>query len=146
VILVIDASVAVKWFVDEERCDLARSVFRQGIELTAPDLLLVEVANAVRNKARFALMTPAQARNAVNSLQGLFDRLAGPRGTITQAFDLAHTLNHPVADCMYLALARVAGGTLLTDDGALYLKAVGAKVEVVRLSDWSPDIAAASPG
>ena len=47
---------------------------------------------------------------------------------------------------MYLALARVAGGTLLTDDGALYLKAVGAKVEVVRLSDWSPDIAAASPG
>src|ERR1700722_16052105 len=48
--------VVVKWFVEEERCGLARDVFREGSELTAPDLLLVEVANAMRNKVRAGQM------------------------------------------------------------------------------------------
>ena len=54
-ILVIDASVAAKWFVDEPRRDQARDVLGRGMDLIAPDLILVEVANALRNKTRNGL-------------------------------------------------------------------------------------------
>jgi predicted nucleic acid-binding protein len=54
-ILVIDASVAVKWFVDEPRRDQTRDVPGRDMDLIAPDLILVEVANALRNKTRNGL-------------------------------------------------------------------------------------------
>jgi predicted nucleic acid-binding protein len=47
-ILVIDASVALKWFVDEPRRDQTRDVLGSDFDLVAPDLILVEVANALR--------------------------------------------------------------------------------------------------
>lgn len=138
-ILVIDASVAVKWFVEEERCDLARDVFREGSELTAPDLLLVEVANAMRNKVRAGQMTLTQARDALGKLPSLFDLFIGPRDTLVEAFELAQTLNHPVADCVYLACARIMDAVLLTDDETLHSKASAydAKLTVLRLGDWT---------
>jgi predicted nucleic acid-binding protein len=140
VILVIDASVAVKWFVDEERSELARDVFREGLELAAPDLLLVEVANAMRKKVRLGLMTLEQAQESLGILPNLFGQLRGPRDTLAEAFEFARTLNHPVADCMYLACARITDAILLTDDETLYLKAGGlsGKLAAMRLSDWAP--------
>ncbi len=59
--LVIDASVAVKWLVVEDRHALARDVLRDGFVLMAPDLLLIEVANALRNKVALKLAEWAQA-------------------------------------------------------------------------------------
>ncbi len=147
-ILVIDASVAVKWFVDEERFDLARDVFREGVELVAPDLLLVEVANAMRNKVRLGLMTLKQAQESLVALPNLFGRLLGPRDTFVEAFEFALAINHPVRDCMYLACARVLGAMLLTDDETLYLKAGGLsdKLTIVRLSDWAPGLSSSPTG
>ena len=54
-ILAIDASVAVKWFIDEPRRDQARDVLVRDFDLVAPDLILVEVANALRT--RFATVS-----------------------------------------------------------------------------------------
>ena len=49
--IVVDASVAVKWFLDErgsaEAKGLRRQFQRGDTELAAPDLLIYEVANAV---------------------------------------------------------------------------------------------------
>ena len=69
-----DASVAVKWFIEEEDSRSARrlrELFQQGtIDLDAPSLLTYEVASALRFRpvARF---TPRQLRGVTESLEGL---------------------------------------------------------------------------
>ena len=44
---VVDASVAIKWFVPEIHAEAARRLLREGITLLAPDLIWAEVANAL---------------------------------------------------------------------------------------------------
>ena len=143
-ILVIDASVAVKWFIEEDRCELARDVFREGIELVAPDLIFTEVANAMRKKVRDGEVAMEQARNALTGLANLFNRLVGPRDILVQSFEFACEIRHAVPDCVYLACASIAGAALLTDDETLFLKAGALKtaVKAMRLRDWTPGLLA----
>ena len=50
--VVVDASVAIKWFVPEIHADAARRLLREGMTLLAPDLIWAEVANALWRKWR----------------------------------------------------------------------------------------------
>ncbi len=140
--VVIDASVAVKWLVDEDRDRLARGVLRDGFVLLAPDLLLTEAANALRNKVRAALIGTMQAREALTHLPNFFDRFSSASELLIDAFEMACRLNHPVADCMYVVCAIQSGAILLTDDQALNQKAkmLGADIKTVLLSDWTPGL------
>jgi predicted nucleic acid-binding protein len=137
--LVIDASVAVKWLVVEDRHEIAREALDDRFELIAPDLLLVEVANALQKKLRAGLIAQAQATLALAALPGYFDALLPPAGVLALAFDIACRINHPVADCVYLACAKEAGVRLLTDDEKLYARSQRQEgVDVVLLRDWRP--------
>ena len=44
---VADASVVIKWYVDEVRHERARALLTGADEVTAPDFVLVELANIV---------------------------------------------------------------------------------------------------
>ena len=136
--LTIDASVAVKWLVVEDRHELARDVLRDEFVLTAPDLLLIEVANALRTKVRAKILDTAQAKSAIDVLPRYFDRLVRPSEVLAVAFDIACRINHPVADCVYVACAQATGGPLLTDDETLYKKAkgIGADIRIEFLAHW----------
>jgi hypothetical protein len=59
--LIIDASVAVKWFVSEEASDKADEVSASNHTLLAPRLIVIEVANALARKAMQKLITPLEA-------------------------------------------------------------------------------------
>ncbi len=54
---VLDASVLIKWFSDEEYTDIALKLrdefFHGNIKLVVPDLLLYEVSNALRYNPNF---------------------------------------------------------------------------------------------
>ncbi|HLH50102.1 MAG TPA: type II toxin-antitoxin system VapC family toxin [Roseiarcus sp.] len=142
--LIIDASVAVKWFVEEERRDLARDVLRDGFDLYAPDLALVEVANALRNKVRLGRTSYQQARASLTVLPSLFSRFIPQIETFREAFEIGCTINHSASDCVYLACVKILNTALLTDDAALFQKAssldLGAKT--LRLSDWKSGLPA----
>ena len=56
--LVIDASVAVKWFTLEADSDPAKQVLRSGLTLLAPRLIVTEVANALARKVAAKLARP----------------------------------------------------------------------------------------
>jgi len=144
--LVIDASVAVKWLVIEERHELARDVLRDGFFLSAPDLLLTEVANALRNKVRTGMIGEAQGRAALTELPRYFDRFFGPRDTLVKAFEIALKINHPVADCVYLACAQESGAALLTDDETLHQRAQQLRSDerCILLADWTPGLPVAT--
>lgn len=113
---VIDASVAVKWFVKEDNRDKARELLRDGFVRLAPDLIFVEVANALRKKAVLRQISVSQAIVALDDLSVYLPNVVANVVIIHDAFSLALELEHPVADCLYLACARHSGGQLVSAD------------------------------
>lgn len=65
--MIVDASVAVKWVLEEEFSDEARSL--AGKELYAPDLLYIDCANILWKKAAKGDLTLPQAASALKELQ-----------------------------------------------------------------------------
>ena len=120
---VVDASVAVKWFVDEPGSPAACAMLTSGEIFLAPDLLLVEAGNTAWKKVKRREMTPEQGEAMVRALPLYFDRLVHTDVLIARAYALAHRLDHPVYDCLYLALAELKAVQLVTDDQRL-VKAV----------------------
>jgi predicted nucleic acid-binding protein len=60
--LVVDSSVAIKWFITETYSQVARRILNDyqsgSINLLAPDLINAEIGNIVWKKQRFQGMNP----------------------------------------------------------------------------------------
>jgi predicted nucleic acid-binding protein len=123
VTLVVDASVAVKWLVPESRSDAAEAVLTATDDLLAPDILLVEVANALWKKVSRREVTTAEATEILDVLRTTRLELQPTGPLLNRALELGVALDHPVYDCVYLALAEVTRGRLVTDDGSLVRRA-----------------------
>jgi predicted nucleic acid-binding protein len=101
--VVIDASVALKWVLDEPGSDAASAL--RDEELIAPALWLLEAANALWRSVGVGQITIDEARARLAEL------LSAPVATLPvepyleEALDLAAAIGHPVYDCLYLALA-----------------------------------------
>lgn len=117
--LVIDASVAVKWYVNQPDTAKAIEIAGSGQTLIAPDLLLAETGNAFWQCVRAGLFKPADARDALSKLPHRFDVLRRMTALADEALRIAVTINHPVYDCFYLALARREAAPLVTADKRL---------------------------
>jgi len=116
VTLVVDASVAIKWFVEENRSDAARAVLTSGESLVAPDLVVPEACNAAWKKVKRGEISQEQGAAVARVLPMSFDRLIPTAELASRAFALGHQFEHPVYDCFYLALAETESATLVTDD------------------------------
>ncbi len=98
--------VALKWFKDEVGSDVARALLLRG-SLVAPELILPEVLNAGWEAVRLGLMVPAQLDAMAVELTPCFARLAGLAPLAASAARTALSIDHPVYDCFYLALAEL---------------------------------------
>lgn len=117
--LVVDASVACKWFVAEAGSDAAEALLTRGEALLAPDLIVVEFCNVAWLKLRRGEIAAEHARGMVHGLPDLLDEFV-PSGQLAgRALELANSLDHPAHDCFYLALAELRGTRLVTDDRRL---------------------------
>ena len=113
--LVIDASIALKWVVQEDGTDQAL-VLRQHARLIAPDLLVPECANILWKKVQRKELTRDEALLAARLLQGAEIELLPTRSLLEQAARIAIELDHPAYDCLYLALAMENGCRFVTAD------------------------------
>ena len=125
---VIDASVACKWFFEEPLSSDARALADSGEAFSAPDLILVECANAAWRRVSAETVPLAQARAFLAALPRWFDSLVPSARLHTTAFEMASALDQPVYDCQYLALAEHEETRLVTADRAF--------VKKVRGSPW----------
>ena len=129
--LVVDASVALKWVVEEEGSEAALAL--KGRDLAAPSLMRVEVANALRTLVARRAIAPATALDLFGLLQEAPVALIEPDDALERrALEIALDLGHPVYDCVYLALAERMGRVLVTADGRL-LRAVRATEHAARV-------------
>jgi predicted nucleic acid-binding protein len=114
---VVDASVAVKWVVEETGSDAARLL--SHTHLIAPDLLLTECANILWKKVQLGDLKKDGATARLNALLAAPVEIATSRELLAPALKLAIELKHPVYDCLYLALAARRGIPLVTADARL---------------------------
>jgi predicted nucleic acid-binding protein len=116
--LVIDASVVVKWYCDEEDTDIALKIkerfFENKCKLTAPNLLIYEVANTVR----FVKMFSAEERIGIlDDLYSIgFEFIYPDEKMMASALSMAVKYETTVYDAVYFALAREKGCAYVTAD------------------------------
>jgi predicted nucleic acid-binding protein len=116
---VIDASVALKWFIEEEGSAQANALLSGADLLIAPELIVAEVANAGWKAVRAGSMSPEQHDHAAARLPLAFDNLVLLAPLSPRAVSISRALDHPVYDCFYVALAEQHGATLVTADRRL---------------------------
>ena len=136
--LVVDASVAAKWYMDESDSPLARDILAKGIDLIAPDVIVAEVLNAIWSKRRKGLMPRLDLDQLHRSLTGSFTEIVAAPTVMKAAFELAVALDHPVYDCLYVALAEARDCPLITADARLLQRLVKSpcRDRVMSLAGW----------
>ena len=100
---VVDASVALKWVLDEPGRVAADALFDD--ELVAPSLWLVEAANALWKRVGRGDISAPEAGAMLAELHNAPVATTPLESDLSAAMDLAIRLKHPVYDCLYLAAA-----------------------------------------
>jgi predicted nucleic acid-binding protein len=135
--LVVDASVALKWFLLEEpHASQALAIVQGGDALIAPDFLVAEVCNAAWRSALLGRLTHSQLDEIATSVPRFFGALVSTTGLAPLAVAIARQLDHPVYDCLYLALAEAEQASFVTAD----LQLLG-KVRATPWEQWAMDLA-----
>ncbi len=112
--VVIDASVALKWVLDEPGSEAAAALLDE--ELAAPEFWLLEAANALWRRARRHELTREQASARLVELSNAPVATSTTLEDFAIAFQWAGRLDHPVYDCLYLALALRENTHVVTAD------------------------------
>lgn len=129
---VFDASVVVKWFVEDPLSDAAQDARLKWRPALAPNLMRVEVANALRRYVVLGHLRSDSAEDNLAMIPGVVD-LADHAPLIDEAFALACRLNHSMTDCLYAVLARRLNLPLITADAKLARKLEGVDGMDIRM-------------
>ena len=137
-LMVIDASVAVKWYLNEADSQDAAELLGASLVFHAPHLLKPEVASAISKHVIKGLAAPAVWDAARHKLDRSISHWHMSDTLLSEAFELACAMAHPIYDCMYLALARGLETVCVTADNRLLVKIAGTPYArlAVRLAAW----------
>ncbi len=113
---VIDASIAVKWYVPEIYEDESVSLLEQENDFHAPELIYPEFCNVIWLKIRRGEITQAEGETIVSELIKLNLTIHSHKNTINPAFIGATSSGQTVYDWTYLALAVSLSCEMVTAD------------------------------
>jgi predicted nucleic acid-binding protein len=113
--IVLDASVAVKWVLHEEHWITARRLLSNS-RLLAPHLLWAEVGNILWKRYRRREASVDEVRQMLADVGELPVTTFAHWPLLSDALDLAVSLDQTVYDCLYLALAESRRSVMVTAD------------------------------
>ena len=147
-ILTVDASVVVKWFVDEPLSEESRLLLAHRLHLRAPAILISEFANTIWKKVRRGEIADSGPYfDELASIPGIVDLLPDA-DVIQRAACIAVEIGHPVYDCLYLACAEATESAVITADRRLADKAAsrlpGVDVRYLGMPEVARDIQTAA--
>lgn len=117
--LIVDASVAAKWFLAEPDSAAALALRDSGT-LHAPSLLVSEIGNVLRSAVAQRRLPAMLAEQSLAWLiQDRAVNFADDHELALPALRIALALNHSVYDCLYLALSEKTGFPVVTADRRL---------------------------
>ena len=124
-LVVVDASVSLKWVLDDEE-SVARSIalrdeaHRQRAQMVAPSLWIYEVTNGLVVANLRGRIGDSQSRRALQLLQEVGVRLVDPKPE--DCLQTAARLGLSAYDAAYVALAGATRAVLWTGDRRLFEK------------------------
>ena len=136
--IIIDASVAVKWFVQDPQTEpnheqalvLLRAVVEGRLQAQQPVHWLPELAAVLAR-----LLPPDDALPAIELATALELNICDQYEVLQQAARMAIELKHHLFDTLYHAVALGIDGVLITADERYYSKAQSLG-HIQRLADW----------
>jgi predicted nucleic acid-binding protein len=124
--LVLDASVAAKWFLPPVGETLALEAFglleryaKGDLRFLVPDLFWPEFGNILWKAVRLKRISRAAAEEALGALEARKIPTFPTSSLLKEAFAIAVTFDRTVYDGMYVALAVAANAPLVTADERL---------------------------
>jgi len=132
--VVVDASVVVKWFVEEDyskEARLLRDAYASGVlDLVAPTLLPYEVLNALKYSSAFGEDELKEVSETLDDFQLTFHDLSG--SLAEKSIELAMRKGITIYDASYVALSHLLDAFLYTADEKLIRKAKSEKIRHIR--------------
>ncbi len=122
-ILVIDASVVIKFYIPEILSDKSAEVMTRvakgELMLCAPELLYPETGNILWKKQCRHELTPAEVDEIVDAITALPLRIESSMPVMPLAVSIAMYSGITVYDAMYMAVARIYKTKMITADKKL---------------------------
>ena len=118
--LVVDASVAIKWFLPEIHSDGARLILESKWDLWAPEYIWAEFGSTLRKKIRLEEVTVEEAEDILKDFMRFPIQTHGSKLLLNSAWGLAKISGATIYDSLYLALAKVRECSLVTADNKFY--------------------------
>ena len=123
--VVVDASVAVKWFVPEIHAERAAGLLDGRYELLAPDLILPESTNAILKKVGRGELTADEGRQIIAALRDAPVETTPTAALMAPAYEIAGRTGRTVYDALYVALAVARECVFVTADARLAASLAG---------------------
>ena len=138
--LVVDSSVAIKWFVPEPYFHEARRILdgyqTRALSFIAPDLINAEVVNIVWKKHVFQGLAADDAKLVLDNFRKVNFTLTSTANLVDEAYELAVVHHRSVYDMLYLALSVRENCDFVTGDERL-VNAIGSLFpNMIWLAKW----------
>ena len=121
---VVDASVGVKWFLDENDREKAIAILdqmeRREIEVIIPDIFYLELANVFQKGFRKGLIRFEEAQKSFEKIENLPLKRHRHEDLFDVALDNAMIFGITTYDAIYLSLAEIYLVPLVTADKEFY--------------------------
>lgn len=125
-IVVVDASVAIKWFPPFDTEPLAAEArnlldrwTRSEIEFVVPDLFWAEVGNIIWKSVRGGRCSLAEAQELLKTMPLMNLQAVSSADLVASAFQIATSHGRAIYDCLYVALTKQAGAEMVSADEKL---------------------------
>lgn len=140
-LIVIDASVAAKWFFNEEHSGSALGLLDSSFELRAPDFFFLEMNSLLCKRTRRRELSIGEAFEMDDEIRSMPIQSYPSLTLREKAFELALETTCSIYDCLYLALAEALDAHLVTADRKFFLAIQNGSMSCRMI--WVEDIEAA---
>jgi len=142
--LVVDASVGLKWVLQEPDSHLAEALARSGEELLVPEFWLNEATNVLWVQVRRKLLTADEAREGLALLRTQVEPTpTAELGLHDVALEIGLAIGHSTYDTFYVAFALAVGATNVVVADRPFARAMSRHPKaalagmLLRLGDWA---------
>lgn len=118
--LVVDASVAIKWFLPEIHGEAALRLLEGQYALRVPDLIFSEFGNVLWKRFREGQISREEAIVTTEALLALPLQVESSQSLIPAALEIACSAHRTVYDSLYLAVAIAHQCRVVTADSKLH--------------------------
>ena len=142
--LVVDASVGLKWILQEPDSHLAEALVRSEPDLLVPDFWLNEATSVLWLQVRRKLFTPDEAREGLALLRAQVEPTpTAHMGLHDLALDISIAIDHSTCDTLYLAFAIAMGASAVVAADGPFVQSIRAHPDaslsamVLSLDAWA---------